>query len=111
MEGKYGLTNLPTNSNKAEMLNKCAKIVAACHYIHSIVDFSEIWIFFIGVRRLVMKTVATSAFILITTATSSLAWGEGGCASKNKANLQAMSCATGYSWSEEAGECVQDVSA
>ena len=58
-----------------------------------------------------MKTVATSAFILIITATSSFAWGEGGCASKNKANLQAMSCAAGYSWSEEAGECVQDVSA
>ena len=58
-----------------------------------------------------MKTVATSAFVLIITATSSFAWGEGGCASKNKANLQAMSCAAGYSWSEEAGECVRDVSA
>ena len=58
-----------------------------------------------------MKTVVTSAFVLIITATSSFAWGEGGCASKNKANLQAMSCAAGYSWSEEAGECVQDVNA
>ena len=58
-----------------------------------------------------MKTVVTSAFVLIITATSSFAWGEGGCASKNKANLQAMSCAAGHSWSEEAGECVQDVRA
>ena len=58
-----------------------------------------------------MKAVATSAFVLIITATNSFAWGEGGCASKNKANLQAMSCAAGYSWSEEAGECVQDVNA
>ena len=58
-----------------------------------------------------MKTLATSVFVLIITATSSFAWGEGGCASKNKANLQAMSCAAGYSWSEEAGKCVQDVSA
>ena len=58
-----------------------------------------------------MKMLVASAFVLIITATSSFAWGEGGCASKNKANLQAMSCAAGYSWSEEAGECVQDVSA
>ena len=58
-----------------------------------------------------MKTVVSSVFILIMTATSSFSWGEGGCASKNKANLQAMSCDAGYSWSEEAGECVQDVSA
>ena len=58
-----------------------------------------------------MRTVATSAFILIMTATGSFAWGEGSCASKNKVNLQAMSCAAGYSWSEEAGECIQDVSA
>lgn len=56
-----------------------------------------------------MKTVVTSAFVLIITATSSFAWGEG-CASKNKSNLQAMSCAAGCSWSEKAGECVQDVS-
>ena len=56
-----------------------------------------------------MKTVVTSAFVLIITATSLFAWGEG-CASKNKSNLQAMSCAAGYSWSEKAGECVQDVS-
>ena len=58
-----------------------------------------------------MKMVSASAFVLIITASSSFAWGEGGCASKNKANLQAMSCAAGYSWSEETGECVQDVSA
>ena len=58
-----------------------------------------------------MKTLASSAFVLIITATSSFAWGEGGCASKNKVNLQAMSCVTGYSWSEEAGECVPDSNA
>ena len=62
-------------------------------------------------RRLGMKALSTSVFVLIMTATSSFAWGEGGCASKNKADLQAMSCAAGYSWSEEAGECVQEVSA
>ena len=62
-------------------------------------------------RRLGMKALSTSVCVLIMTATSSFAWGEGGCASKNKAALQAMSCAAGYSWSEEAGECVQDVSA
>ena len=62
-------------------------------------------------RRLGMKELSSSVFILIMTATSSFAWGEGGCASKNTADLQAMSCAAGYSWSEEAGECVQDVSA
>ena len=42
MEGKDGLTYLTTNSNKAKMLNKCAKIIAACHNIRTIVDFSEI---------------------------------------------------------------------
>ena len=58
-----------------------------------------------------MKTVAASAFVFLMTATISYAWGEGGCASKNQANLQAMSCAAGYSWSEEVGECIQDVNA
>ena len=53
-----------------------------------------------------MKTVTASLFVLIITATSSFAWGEG-CASKNKANLQAMSCAAGWSWDEQAGECVE----
>ena len=53
-----------------------------------------------------MKTVTASLFVLIMTATSSFAWGEG-CASKNKANLQAMSCAAGWSWDEQAGECVE----
>ena len=58
-----------------------------------------------------MKVLTTSAFILIMNSTSSFARDEGGCASKNKVNLQAMSCATGYSWSEEAGECVPDSNA
>ena len=58
-----------------------------------------------------MKALTTSAVVLMMTATSSFGWGEGGCASKNKVNLQAMSCATGYSWSEEAGECVPDANA
>ena len=53
-----------------------------------------------------MKTVTASFFVLIMTATSSFAWGEG-CASKNKANLQAMSCEAGWSWDEQAGECVE----
>ena len=54
-----------------------------------------------------MKTVTASLFVLIMTATSSFAWGEGGCASKNKANLQAMSSEAGWSWVEQAGECVE----
>ena len=58
-----------------------------------------------------MRIIAASVFVLIMAATSSFAWGEGGCASKNKANLQAMSCAAGYSWDEEAGECIQDLNA
>ena len=58
-----------------------------------------------------MRVLTTSAFILIMNSTSPFAWGEGGCASKNKVNFQAMSCATGYSWSEEAGECVPDSNA
>ena len=58
-----------------------------------------------------MKTALASVFVLIKTVTSSFALGERGCASKNKANLQAMSCAAGYSWSEKGGECVQDVNA
>ena len=53
----------------------------------------------------------TSVFDLIMITTSSFALGEGGWATKNKANLRAMACAAGYYWSEEAGECVQDVSA
>ena len=58
-----------------------------------------------------MKALTMSAFVIIMILTSSFAGGEGGCASKNKVNLQAMSCATGYSWSEEAGECVPDANA
>ena len=58
-----------------------------------------------------MKIFTISAFIIIVTATISFAWGEGVCASKNKVNLQAMSCASGYSWSEETGECVPDANA
>ena len=41
MEVQDGLNHLPTNSNKAEMLNKYANLFGACHHIHSIVDFSE----------------------------------------------------------------------
>ena len=53
-----------------------------------------------------MKTIIASLFVLLMTVTSSFAWGEG-CASKNKANLQAMSCEAGWSWDEQAGECVE----
>ena len=58
-----------------------------------------------------MKALAASAFVLIMTTTSSFAGGEGCPYMKNKINLQAMSCATGYTWNEEAGECVQDANA
>ena len=58
-----------------------------------------------------MKALATSATILILTSTKLFAGG-GDCPyMKNKINLQAMSCAVGYSWNEEAGECVQDANA
>ena len=53
-----------------------------------------------------MKTITASLFVLLMTVTSSFAWGEG-CASKNKANLQAMSCEAGWSWDEQAVECVE----
>ena len=53
-----------------------------------------------------MKTVTGTLFVLIMTATSSFAGGAG-CASKDKINLQAMSCAAGWSWDEQAGECVE----
>ena len=53
-----------------------------------------------------MKTVTASLFVLVMTATSSFAGGAG-CASKDKVNLQAMSCEAGWSWDEQAGECVE----
>nr|AOE06763.1 hypothetical protein [uncultured bacterium] len=71
-----------------------------------ILDFMFLFLPLLGRRRFDMKTVTASLFVLIMTATSSFAWGEG-CASKNKANLQAMSCEAGWSWDEQAGECVE----
>ena len=71
-----------------------------------ILDFTFLFLPLLGRRRIDMKTVTASLFVLIMTATSSFAWGEG-CASKNKANLQAMSCEAGWSWDERAGECVE----
>ena len=52
-----------------------------------------------------MKTISASIFILSMTASSLLA---GNCANHNKANLEAMSCEAGFTWSETKAECVQD---
>ena len=41
----YQLTNLRAFWDFATLLNKCANLFAACHHIHLIVDFSEIWLF------------------------------------------------------------------
>ncbi len=58
-----------------------------------------------------MKALAASAFVLIMTTNSSFAGGERFTYMKNKVNLQAMSCAAGYTWNEDADECVQDANA
>ena len=52
-----------------------------------------------------MKTILTSMFILSMTASSLLA---GNCANHNKANLEAMSCESGFTWNETSGECVKE---
>ena len=58
-----------------------------------------------------MKALAASAFVLIMTTNSSFAGGERFTYMKNKVNLQAMSCGAGYTWNEDADECVQDANA
>ena len=51
-----------------------------------------------------MKTLSVSVLALVLTASASLA---GGCSKHNHTNLEAMSCQVGYTWDDEAKECVQ----
>ena len=53
----------------------------------------------------IMKVVSASIFVLTMTASSLFA---GNCDKHNKANLEAMSCEAGFTWSETKAECVQD---
>tara|TARA_A100001011_G_scaffold41881_1_gene39458 strand:+ start:441 stop:617 length:177 start_codon:yes stop_codon:yes gene_type:complete len=46
----YRLTNLRTFWNFAILLNKYANLFTVCHHIHSIVDFSEIWLFYLRAK-------------------------------------------------------------
>ena len=55
-------------------------------------------------RRIKMKAITATAFALILSTSSVFA---GGCSKHNKANLEAMSCQTGFTWDENAGECVE----
>ena len=60
---------------------------------------------YFSIKGDIMKIVSTSIFVLTMTASSLFA---GNCAKHNKANLEAMSCEAGFSWSETKAECVQD---
>ena len=51
-----------------------------------------------------MKEISVAVFAHILTASTSFA---GGCSKHNNANLEAMSCQIGYTWRDEAKECVQ----
>ena len=51
-----------------------------------------------------MKALIISVSALILTASASFA---GGCSKHNDVNLEAMSCQVGYTWDNEAKECVQ----
>ena len=51
-----------------------------------------------------MKALSLSVCTLILTATTSVA---GGCSKHDHTNLEAMSCQVGYTWDDEAKECVQ----
>ena len=51
-----------------------------------------------------MKELSVAVFALILTASASFA---GGCSKHNHTNLEAMSCQVGYTWDDEAKECVQ----
>ena len=51
-----------------------------------------------------MKAITATAFALILSTSSVFA---GGCSKHNKANLEAMSCQIGFTWDENAGECVE----
>ena len=60
---------------------------------------------YFGIKGDIMKIVSASIFVLTMTASSLFA---GNCAKYNKANLEAMSCEAGFTWSETKAECVQD---
>ena len=51
-----------------------------------------------------MKAVTATAFALILSTSSVFA---GNCSEHNKATLEAMQRQTGYTWDENAGECVE----
>ena len=51
-----------------------------------------------------MKAVTATVFALILSTSSVFA---GNCSEHNKANLEAMSCQTGYTWDENAGGCIE----
>ena len=51
-----------------------------------------------------MKAISVSVFALVLTASASFA---GGCSKHNNTNLEAMSCQVGYTWDDDAKECVQ----
>ena len=51
-----------------------------------------------------MKALTATAFALILSTSSVFA---GNCSEHNKATLEAMSSQTGYTWDENAGECVE----
>ena len=51
-----------------------------------------------------MKEISLAVFALILTLSTSYA---GGCSNHNHTNLEAMSCQVGYTWDDQAKECVQ----
>ena len=50
-----------------------------------------------------MKALAVSTFVMIMTATSAFAWGEGRCPYQEET---ASSCEAGYTWDDQMKECV-----
>ena len=60
---------------------------------------------YFSIKGDLMTTVSASIFVLTMTASSLFA---GNCAKHNKANLEAMSCEAGFTWSETKAECVQE---
>ena len=53
---------------------------------------------------MIMKGISVAAFAFILTASTSFA---GGCSKHSDVNREAMSCQVGYTWDDEAKECVQ----
>ena len=60
---------------------------------------------YFSIKGDLMTIVSASIFVLTMTASSLFA---GNCAKHNKANLEAMSCEAGFTWSETKAECVQE---